>query len=69
MTNTMKEFAMNRSKKKKNQKREEAKIRNEKWEKLSTTDKLKQLDAIFGKNKGAKKQRAKLNKIKESDKS
>ena len=60
---------MNRSKKKKNQKREEAKIRNEKWEKLSTTDKLKQLDAIFGKNKGAKKQRAKLNKIKESDKS
>jgi len=45
-------------------KQEEAKIRQEKYNILSIKEKINRLDIKFGKNKGAKKERAKLNKIK-----
>jgi len=59
----MKGVIVNRSKKHKRQKREEAEIRKNEWEKLSTAEKIKKLDSIFGKGKGATKQRNKLTKL------
>lgn len=47
----------------KSERREEARARSEKWDKLSPEQKLQELDKRLGKDKGAKKQREKLKKI------
>jgi hypothetical protein len=44
----------------KDQKREEAKVRQEKYDALTKEQKLESLDKAFGKGKGAAKERAKL---------
>lgn len=44
------------------QKQQEAKERQEQYNKLSISEKLKKLDSKLGKNKGAKKERTELMK-------
>lgn len=44
----------------KEQKRKEAEARNEKWRSLSFEKQIAHLDNLFGKDKGAAKQRAKI---------
>jgi hypothetical protein len=51
----------NNSRGRKEQRRKAALIRNEVWSKLSTREKIDSLDGRLGKNKGARKQRKKLN--------
>jgi hypothetical protein len=50
------------------QMQEEAVSRQETYDKLTATQKIKKLDKKLGKGIGAKKQRAKLNKELETDK-
>ncbi len=52
---------------KKDLKHKEATERNEAWAELSPQQQLKQLDYRFGKDVGAKKQRARLQKLVENN--
>lgn len=52
----------NKGSARKEKRQEEAKERQEAYNKLSVSEKLAQLDKTFGKNKGASRQRARLNK-------
>lgn len=52
----------NKYNRRKESRQSEAKERQEAYNKLSTSEKLAQLDKAFGKGKGATRQRARLNK-------
>ena len=52
----------NKGNHRKEKRQQEAKERQEAYNKLSNSEKLAQLDKTFGKNKGAARQRARLNK-------
>lgn len=52
----------NKVKYKKEERKAGADARKATYDKLTTAEKLAQLDKTFGKNKGAARQRAKLNK-------